>query len=253
MTDKEIIAVLEAFTHPEKDRTISQLAFNGTSVYATDGRLAIDGRLSSEQHEKIPENYPIQSLREILDGSRAVQVWYTFKFSEFEQLDGQFMKACKDEWHEIVRNHRERYVSETCPCCYGKVYWDMWNDELVKEKEEMSEFDCRDVFRSTQIRFASGESILVNFCYLHLLVKVFGRDLRLAIGHCTDKKNPMLYLKTVDDRFYGVLLPLRAPDGMDEADYTLYAEEELQEMGNMLYRQVSVVPAGGEEHVRTPA
>lgn len=30
-------------------------------------------------------------------------------------------------------------------------------------------------------------------------------------------------------------------------------KEELQKMGNLLYQQVSVVPAGGGENVRTPA
>lgn len=224
MTDKEIIDAFAAFTHPDKDRAINQLAFSGTLVYATDGRLAVDGRLSVARQETIPEKYPIKSLREILDGPRAVQEWYTFKFAELEQWDGQFMKACKDKWHEIIRDYRERYVEETCPCCNETVYWDSWKDELVKEKEEMSEFDCRDVYRSTRIRFANGESVLVNFCYLHLLVKAFGRYLRLAIGHCTDEKNPMLYLKTVDDRFYGAMMPLRAYDSTDEADYTLYAE-----------------------------
>lgn len=223
MTDKEIIKKFAAFTHPDKDAATNRIVFSGMRLYATDGRLAVDGRLSTAHPEEIPEKYPIKTLREILDGPRAVQAWYAFKFVEFEQLDEQFVEACKNEWNEHLRNHRVRYTEETCPCCNETVYWDAWEEKLVKEKEGMSAFDVRDVDKSTWIRFANGLSVLVNFCYLHLLVKAFG-PLRLAIGHCTDEKNQMLYLKTVDDRFYGVLMPLRSYDGGYTADFTLHAE-----------------------------
>lgn len=224
MTDKEIIAAFAAFTHPDENRTLSQLAFSGTAVYATDGRLAIDGRLSEAQPEKIPENYPIKSLLEILDGPRAVREWYVLKSVEFEHFDGQFAEACKQERSEQLCNYRSRYTEETCPCCNETVYWDAWEGKLVKEREESSAFDVRDVVKPTLICFANGLSVLINFCYLHLLVSSFGRDLRLAIGKCQDEKNPMLYMKTEDGRFYGVLMPMRSHDGAFDTDYRLHAE-----------------------------
>lgn len=224
MTDDEIIKKFATFTHPDKDAALAHVAFSGTQIYATDGRVAVDGRLSVARPEAIPEKYPIKSLEEILRAPRATQNWFTINVVEFEGLEQQFKEAYEAEWNEHIRSYRTRYIEETCPCCDKTVYWDSWKEELVKEKEETPSFDLREVDKSTWIRFANNESVLVNFCYLHMLVHAFGRDLRLAVGHCTDEKNPMLHLKTVDERFYGVLMPLRSYDGDYMADFILHAE-----------------------------
>ena len=221
MTDKEIITKFKTFTNPEKETRLGQIAFSGTSVYATDGRLAVDGRLEVLHSEEVPEKYPIKSLREILGAPRANQNWFAIRFAEFELLDQQFKEAYKAEWQDRLRNYRTRYTEEECPCCGETVYWDSWDEKLVKEKEEMSDFDPREVEKSTLVRFTSGESVLVNFCYLHLLVQAFGRDIRLAIGHCTDEKNPMLHIRTADARVYGVLMPLRSYGGDFRANFIL--------------------------------
>lgn len=89
----------------------------------------------------------------------------------------------------------------------------------------MDDFDVRDVMRSTSVLFPNGGKVLANFCYLHLLVKTFGHDLRLAIGQCADVNNPMLYMKTADDRFYGALMPLRSYGDTYEVNFILHAEE----------------------------
>ena len=224
MTDDEIIKKFKLFTHPEEGKAISHIAISEGLIYSTDGRMAFVGKLNDPHADEVPEKYPIKSMQGILDGPRAITRWFAIKFSEFEVLDESFKKTFRSELAEHNRAYLDRYTEGICPCCNETVYWDFWNDMLVKEKEKMSGFDLREVEKSTRVIFGNSESVLIKFGYLHQVMHAFGESIQFAIGHCTDEKNPMLYMRTADDLFYGVLMPLRSYDDAYESDYTLHAE-----------------------------
>ena len=227
MTDEEIIEKFKIFTRQDSNAAISRIAISEGHIYSTDGRIAFVGKLNNPHANEIPKNYPINLTKGILEGTRIIKQWFEIKLSEFNILDESFKKECREESAKNRRDYRDRYVEEVCPFCNDTVYWDTWEEKLVTEKEAMPGFDVRDINKPTKIIFGSSESVLVDFCYLHQVMYVFGEPIRFGIGEffTDDDNTPILYMKTIDNIFHGVLMTLRQYDVNYKADYVIKTSE----------------------------
>lgn len=142
MKDDKAIKKMKAFTRRGCCSSICNLAFSCSHAYATDGRIGVEFTLNAPHADEIPGNYPIDSLKKILDGPHAEKNWFTIKFAEFELLEKHFKDAYEAERAEYLCAGRSRYSEETCPCCNRTVYWDSFGEKLVDKRRKWMILTC---------------------------------------------------------------------------------------------------------------
>lgn len=220
MTDNEIIEGLKRFAHQDS-KTLKAVAISDGFAYATDGRIGLGAKLQEPHGDSVPEGYPLKSLRGIIDEAKTRTGWQDVNLAELKPLDEKFLKRVKSEFAEARASYNSRYKEFECPCCREKLYWDNDAEEVVREREEPPTFDARDVQQSLRIVFDQETSIVVNFCYLHMIHKVFGDGyIRFAIGK-NKEGNDLLYMLSKDGLVHGVIMPMYMPHKESPADCTI--------------------------------
>lgn len=228
MNDNEIIEGLKRFAHQDS-KTLKAVAISDGFAYATDGRIGLGAKLNDPHGDSVPEGYPLNSLRCIIDEAKDKTGWKYAHLDELKPLDEKFFERVKSELAEARASYNSRYKEFECPCCRETLYWDNDAEEVVREKEEPPTFDARDVQQSLRIVFDKETSIVVNFCYLHMIHKVFGDGyIRFAIGK-NKEGNDLLYMLSKDGLVHGVIMPMYMPHKESPADCTIgvVGEEEV--------------------------
>lgn len=191
---------------------IGLVAVRGGKAYATDGRMAVEHVLEGEAADS-SGNYPFDAIVKFLSlGDNAE--WYKSASTDIECFEKKMMEIRREADAERRQHARDRYEACRCPSCGADLFWDEDMERLVDEdgREENEFADFRDYDLPVNIPFKDGD-ININFAYLEQFMKVFGRDVQLAIaydGETKEEHYKRLMLKTGDGLTRAILMPLRA-------------------------------------------
>lgn len=222
MSDNEIIARFKRFLVDSGSKTVTEVAVYDGVAYVTDGRIGFAARMSDPHDNCVPEGYPIEHLKGILGEALEQTAWSALDLAEFKALDADFIGRVKQAMAEARSDYNSRYTAFDCPCCGETLYWDGDNDEVVREKEAMRVIEARDVYRTTRVEFCDGSSIVVNFCFLHMVHHFLGEGyMRFAVGENKEGKR-IMYMRSEDGAVHGALFPLVVEDG-EKTDCTVHA------------------------------
>ena len=222
MNNQEIIEKLKNFAGRDR-RSLSEIAIRDGVAYVSDGRIGFAAKLPEPQEDNIPQNYPIDTLKDIIDGAKVVTGWSEIDQDEFKPLDADFRERLKNATQEVLVDHSNRYIETVCPCCGETVYWDQDDEEIVSEKEEKPVTEWRDVTRILQVKFDDGRGININLCYLHKIISAFGDIFLFTIGKDKNSNYTMLHMVSRDGTINGVLMSMRYFYGYFVADCMVHA------------------------------
>lgn len=225
MSDSEIIEKFKRFLNDGSSKTVTEVAVYDGVAYVTDGRIGFAANMSEPHDNGVPEGYPLSHLKGILDVALEQPVWSSVDPAEFKTLDADFIGRIKQAMSEARSDYNSRYKEFDCPCCGKTLYWDCDNEEIVREKEKYRPIEARDVYRKTRMVFEDGSSIVVNFCFLHLVHHIFGEGyMRFAIGKNREGDDNVLYMMAKDGSVHGVLMPLHVEGPGEPTDYMVHAK-----------------------------
>jgi len=195
----------------------SAIAVRGGKAYVTDGRIAIEHTLEGDAADS-HENYPFDAIVKFLNLGDNVK-WYKPASTDVESFEKKMMEIRREADAERRQHARDRYEACRCPNCGADLFWDEDFERLVDEdgREENETADFRDYELPVNIPFKDGD-LNINFVYLEQFMKVFGRDIQLAIAYDGETKEECykrLMLKTGDGLTRAILMPLRAVDKKD--------------------------------------
>lgn len=161
---------------------IGRVAVREGKAYASDGRMAVEHTLEGDAADS-HENYPFDAIVKFLSLGDHVK-WYKPASTDVESFEKKMMEIRREADAERRQHARDRYAMCMCPCCGADLFWDEDNERLVDEDgmEENETADFRDYELSVNIPFKEGD-LNVNFAYLEQFMKVFGRDIQLAIAY----------------------------------------------------------------------
>ena len=222
MNDADKIHALGLFAARD-GRSIKNIAILDGFAYATDGRIAIKMKLGDLRRNEVPNNYPIDKLKSILNDADECNATNVIADEDFKPIDDGFMQYARGERNQHNRDYLERYKAMVCPCCGGTVYFDNEKDKLLEEMEPQDKFDIRDVRKSIELDFGD-EKVYVGMSYLHMIIAVFNNDYNLRFAPCkvNDEKRKLLCFKSTDGDLTGVLMPMYCPtDDNPLTDYNI--------------------------------
>ena len=223
MMDSDKIHALGLFAARD-GRSIKNLAILDGFVYATDGSIAIKMKLGDLRRNEVPNNYPINKLKSILNDADECNATNVIVDEDFKPIDDGFMQYARGERNQHNRDYPERYTSMVCPCCGEIVYLDHEKDMLVREMEPKDKFDIRDVSKSIELDFGD-EKVYVGMSYLHMIIAAFNKDYNLRFAPCkvNDEKRKLLCFKSIDGDLTGVLMPMYCiSNEVPETDYKMF-------------------------------
>lgn len=208
MMDSDKIHALGLFASRD-GRSIKNLAIHDGFVYATDGRIAIRMKLDELRRNEVPDNYPFDKLKSIIDDADKCDVSGVITEEDFNPIDDGFMREARGERNRQNRDYLDRYVSLVCPCCGDIVYLDHDYDKLVEEMEPQDKFDIRDVSKSITLDFGD-EKVYVGMSYLHMIIAAFSKDYNLRFAPCkvNAENRKLLCFKSTDGDLVGCLMPV---------------------------------------------
>ena len=223
MMDSDKIHALGLFAARD-GRSIKNLAILDGFVYATDGRIAIKMKLGDLRRNEVPNNYPINKLKSILNDADECNATNVIVDEDFKPIDDGFMQYARGERNRNNRDYLERYTSMVCPCCGEIVYLDHEKDMLVREMEQQDKYDIREVGKSIELDFGD-EKVYVGMSYLHMIIAAFNKDYNLRFAPCkvNDEKRNLLCFKSTDGDLTGVLMPMYCIiNEVSETDYKMF-------------------------------
>lgn len=211
MMDSDKIHDLGLFT-ARNGMSIKNIAILDGFIYATDGRIAIKMKLGDLRRNEVPNNYPIDKLKSILNDADECNATGVIADEDFKSIDDGFMQYARGERCQHNRDYLERYKEMVCPRCGNIIYLDNEKDELVEEIEPQDKFDIRDVSKSIELDFYD-EKVYVGMSYLHMIIAAFNKDynLRFALCKVNDENRKLLCFKSTDGDLTGVLMPVYSP------------------------------------------
>lgn len=221
MIDSDKIHALGLFTARD-GRSIKNIAILDGFAYATDGRIAIKMKLGEQHPNEVPNNYPIDKLKSILNDADECDASGVITCENFKLIDNNFMQYARDERSRHNRDYFGRYTAMVCPSCGDTVYFDSEKNKLVEETEPQDKFDIRDVSKSITLDF-DDEYVYVGMSYLHMIMSAFTKDYNLRFAPCkvNDENRKLLCFKSTDGDLTGILMPLHHFNNVYITDYNI--------------------------------
>ena len=195
--------------------TLRYTAVKDGNVFGSDGRIGVC--IKSEGEDDCPEQYPVDSLVDMVFKRRLETAWAKIKWVEIGEYKQDFENEFRKERDHVYYENNRRYSECRCPHCWVEVYWDNDNNELVPEKETADRVYPKDIVYPVWLCL-DDKRILVNFGYLWTVRAAFGlrEDFLYAWGtqdHKDSSGTKYLWFKTPDEEVQGILASLRAESG----------------------------------------
>lgn len=189
-------------------KALMKIAVKDNIAYVTDARLGFYAKLSEPHPDFIPENFPLESLKEILEGVKFSNKFGQIPRENYSILAGNFAHkiTCRQNISDSLFD--EKYREMVCPCCGNTIYWDNDNDEVVKQKEEREVVEAREITWTTKMKFYDGDDLIINFAFLYLVRRSFGDYIRFCVGR-DNRGAKVLCMESKDGNVRGVIMPMR--------------------------------------------
>jgi len=203
---------MKVMARQESEKGIGLVAVRGGKAYATDGRIAVEHVLEGDAEDSSGA-YPFDAIVKFLSLGDNVK-WYKPAPTDVESFEKKMVEIRREADAKRRQHARDRYEACRCPNCGADLFWDEDFERLVDEdgREANEIADFRDYELPVNIPFKDGD-LNINFVYLEQFMKVFGRDIQLAIAYDGEAKEAYykrLMLKTGDGLTRAILMPYRA-------------------------------------------
>lgn len=209
MNYEQIAEKLKPFASCDKTRkALLEIAVKDNIAYVSDGRIGFSAKLSEPHPDFVPENFPLEALKEILEGAKFSNKFGQILRDDYSIRAGSFARkiTCRQNISDSLFD--ERYKEMVCPCCGNTIYWDNNDEEVVKQKEEREVVDAREITWSTKMKFYDGDDLIINFAFLYLVRRSFGDYIRFCVGR-DNRDAKVLCMESKDGNVRGVLMPMR--------------------------------------------